>query len=479
MSRFSGLLIFLLIAGCGPQNTYQAPPPPDVIFVKPLAQPVVDYLEVTGMTQSPETVEIRSRVRGYLESVSFQEGELVRRGQVLFTIDKRPFENQLVSAQAQLSEAQSDLKEAQDSKAVSVAEADVALKQSRVDLARQENERTQKLFEKGVTNQSQYDEVVAILKSREAELASSLATLAQSRDSYETKIGSCRARVASAEAAVSKATLDLSYCEITAPITGHISHKTVGIGNLISDSGSEVLATIVQLQPLDAYVTVSETDLRRIPKAGELRQKAADYGAELLAVAKNAEPSEGAVDVFSKYITEAPAELKVQISLPSREDFAIQGVADYVDPAFDASTGTIRIRAKLDNSGASLLPGMFIRMRYQIGLLSDAILVPEKAIGTDQTGTYVYVVEDGLDPETQAPNGTRVVRRVEVDCRMLVKGTRTQDGKENVVYFRVVEGELTKDAEVIEEGLLRIRPGSVVNANESKSTFSVTTMTPG
>lgn len=420
-------ITLFLTSGCGKPNTFVEPPPPEVTVSNPVIRPVTEYLEFSGMTQPLETVELRARVKGFLKERHFVEGAVVRKDQLLLVIDEEPYQIRLESARAQLLEAEAALKQAQVSQSREVAQSQVNLSQAKIDLAKQEEQRIRSLFDRKVASESQMDEASAALKARVAELESARATLSQANATYETTILSCQAKVKTAEIAVRNAELDLSYCRMTAPIDGQISRINVDVGNLISDSGNAVLASIVRMDPMYAYATISEMDLAKVPS---LRARIRSTPTESSVPAEsitNGEKNEPSIKV--------PAEL----GLAAESGYPMTGHIDYTDPGLDPATGTLRVRGIFSNDKGSLLPGMFARMRLTVAQNENAMLVPERSLGTDQSGRYVLVV----DAENR-------VQYRPVKTGVLLDG------------LRVVEGQLQTTDKVIVEGLLRARPGAKV-----------------
>ncbi|WP_437202214.1 efflux RND transporter periplasmic adaptor subunit [Planctomicrobium sp. SH664] len=206
------LTTLLLLTGCQPRNQLITPPPPKVTVALPLQKPVLEYFETTGRTRAVANIELRARVGGYLESIAFRDGDNVRKGELLFVIDKAPFEAALASAQAQLAKAEAQLQ-----------------------LAEQQLARTSALALNDAATKSALD-------IQEAERASRVADVAASK------------------AAVRDAELNLSYTEIHAPFDGRIGRHLVDIGNLVIE-GQTVLGTLDSTDPIHVYFELSETDL--------------------------------------------------------------------------------------------------------------------------------------------------------------------------------------------------------------------------
>ena len=406
------LLMVVAVPGCGKPNAYIEPPPPEVTVTTPVQRTVTEYLEFSGMTQPMETVEIRARVKGFLKEKHFLEGAEVKQGQLLLVIDEETFQIQLDAARSRLREAEAALQQATESKSREVARAKVSLSETEVGLARQEEQRILGLFKKQISTEAEKDQAIATRKSREADLQSAKASLEQSIATYETSILTSEAQVESARIAVRNAQLDLSYCRMSAPIDGRINRANVDIGNLVGDGQSSVLATIVKLNPIYAYATISESDLLRTPSL-------TTFGAET-----NGELSHP---------------IPIELGLASQTGYPKSGEINYADPSLDSSTGTLRIRGVFPNAERSLLPGMFVRMRIPVAEKTDALLVPERALSTDQSGQYLLAVD---------PEGT-------VEYRAVRTGV-------SVDHLRVVEGQIAVTDRLIVEGLLRARPGAKV-----------------
>jgi membrane fusion protein (multidrug efflux system) len=398
-----------LLGGCGQPNQYREPPRPTVTVATPIQRTVTEYLDFSGMTQPVETVDIRARVKGFLQERHFVEGGIVQEGQLLLVIDESPFQIQLEAATARLRESEAALERERMSKAREVARAQVKLSESQLYLAIQEERRIGNLITRKVATEAEMEQAVATRQAREAEVDSARARLEQDMASYAAMIQSCEAAVESAKIAVRNAELDLSYCRMHAPISGRISRARYDIGNLVGDGQSSALASIVTIDPIHAYATISESDALKTPELWQFRS--------------------------SRHSADVP----VDLGIPTQRGYPIRGKIDYADPSIDGTTGTLGIRGLFPNSDGMLLPGMFVRMRIPVGEKENAILVPERAIGTDQSGEYVLTVRSD-DTVEQRPVTTGM----------------TIDG------YRVVEGNLEVTDRVIVDGLLRARPGEAV-----------------
>lgn len=361
-------LAFVLLAGCKPNAPVATAPPPVVSVVQPVARDVVEWDEYIGRLESPETVEIRARVSGYLDKVHFKEGKEVKKGDRLFTIDPRPYQ------------AEYDRANAEHQRAISQA-----------DLAKNDFERAKRL----------------------------IATKAISEEDYDTKSKSyaaAQAATMSAQAAKDLAALNLEFTEIRAPIDGRIGRALVTEGNLVSGgvgSGSTLLTTVVSLDPLYLY---GDADERAILKYLRLRREGTRVSArDELIVA--------------------------EMGLGDETGFPHKGYMDFVDNRLDPNTGTMRARGVFSNADHSLSPGFFGRIRIPGSGKYPALLVPDRALSSDQAQKFVYVI-----------NAEKKVEFRPVTIGPMIDG------------LRVIKRGIKPGEQVVVEGLLRIRPGVVVAA---------------
>jgi membrane fusion protein, multidrug efflux system len=341
--RLSALLaVALAVASCSSRPA-SAPPPPKVKVVQPLAREITEWDEFTARLDAVESVEIRPRVGGFLQSINFQDGALVKKGDLLFSIDHRPY-----------------------AAALRRAEADRALADTRLMLARKNN-------------------------ARGADLLKSHAISQEESDIRESNLRQAEASFEEAEAAVDASRLDVEFTRVTAPISGRVGRRLVTEGNLISGGGGSpgtLLATIVSLDPIYAYFEADEGSLLkydRLARSGQ-RPSSRDF--------KN----------------------PVHVGLADERGFPREGYMDFVDNQVDRGTGTIVGRAVLPNPDLALVPGLFARLQLPGSGQYRAILVPDEAIASDQSQKYVYVV-DGENKAKYRPvktgplvDGLRVVR---------------------------------------------------------------------
>lgn len=218
-----GALIFPLLVACGAKPADGPPPAAPVLVSAPLQRDIVDWDEFVGRFEAIESVEVRPRVSGYVQSVGFRDGDIVKKGQLLFVIDPRPYQAALAQARADQASA--------EAQAVN---------------AKVELERAKALLDKGFVSKSSYD-----------------SRLAQQR--------SADAAVAAARAQVQARQLDVSFTRVTSPIGGRVSDHRVDVGNLVSSGGQEptLLTTVVSLDPIHFAFTGSEAVYLKYQRADE------------------------------------------------------------------------------------------------------------------------------------------------------------------------------------------------------------------
>jgi len=209
------LAFLILWAACEEKTAYTPPPPPKVTVVQPVRQSVTDYLELTGNTQAVNTVQLRARVEGYLERVLFQDGQPVKKGELLFLIQEDTYRAQLQQAEGQ-----------------------VLLQQALLEYAE-------------------------IELARYANLSKEKAASQTDVDNYRNQRNTARANLMTAQASRDLAKLNLSYTRVTAPFDGRIDRRLVDPGNLVGSGQSNVLAEFSQIHPIYVYFTISDSDLAR------------------------------------------------------------------------------------------------------------------------------------------------------------------------------------------------------------------------
>jgi RND family efflux transporter MFP subunit len=357
------------LAGCGENNTYSAPPPPKVTVAAPLQQDVARYYEATGNAAAVNSVDLVARVQGFVQAISYSDGQFVKKGTSLFTIEPEPYKLKVDSSKASVTGAQATL----------------LVKQ-------QDFDRQADLLKKQVSAQVSYDQALAARDSAQAALQS-------------------------AQADEQQAEINFGYTDVTAPFDGVVTARQVSIGQLVGATTPTTLATIVQLDPIWVNFNASERDVLEVRAflAREGRTTATLLGTP------------------------------VEIGLQNEEGYPHPGKLDYVAPDVDPSTGTLAARAILDNANRTLLPGMFARIRIP-GKPRPELLVPDIAIGSDQGGRYVLVVnKDNI-----------------VEQRKVEPGQPVGD-------LRVIDKGLAKDDRVVVGGIMQAITGQKVDAEPSSA----------
>jgi RND family efflux transporter MFP subunit len=402
MLLLAAMLLAPTITGCGNPNSFQPPPTPEVLVTLPTFQNVTRYIEQTGTAQASELVEVRSRVSGYIKEIKFNDGDLVEEQQLLFVIDEEPFIVKLQYAQAKKSEAEAKLQRAKQSKAREISRANLDLATAEHELAQSSYKRISALLDRKATPQADFDQAEATLQKAGAQVLAARAELDQAETSFASDILSAEAALALADSEVRSAKIDLDYCRIKAPFSGLIDRRAVDVGNYIAMDASTVLSRIVRVDPIYAYAAINQADLIRLKN----RNSEAD--------------PEGAIPVT--------------VGVDESQAAPLDGVVNYIAPSVHQGTGTVQIRGVFKNAGV-ITPGMFVRLRIPAEVVENAILVPERSLGYDQAGTYVYVV-----------NSEQKIER------------RSVTAGDAVDEKRVIRGSIDAEDQIVADGLLKVRP---------------------
>jgi multidrug efflux system membrane fusion protein len=294
--------------------------------VVPVSQPVqrdvTDYVDFTGRTDAINAVNIVPRVTGYLVQMPFKEGSLVKKDDLLFEVDPRPYKAQLAQAEGQ-----------------------VKLYQAQLKLAKATLERD-----------------LGISKTPGA-------VSAQQLDQDRASVEQAEASVQAAQASLEVYKLNLSFCSVTSPIDGMVARYYLTLGNLVNQDQT-LLTTVVSLDPIYAYFDMDE------PTLVQMRQAVA----------------EGKIKVY------AEGKLPVLMALQGEQGYPHEGTINFTNNQVDPATGSIAVRGVFPNpllkEGVHLLsPGMFVRIRLPMGEQHPALLVVDRAIGSDQGLKYVYVID--------------------------------------------------------------------------------------
>lgn len=361
---FTALLLLTALsampfAGCSKnaaQQGFERPPAP-VSVTAAVAEDVPTYLDAIGKTVAREVVTIQPQVSGRITKIHFTDGANVKKGDMLFTIDTRPFEASLSQAQANVSKDNALKKQAEANLAREIAQA----KWGEVQVNRYRT-----LAEQGVVAREQYEEFRA------------------NQDSLDANVGSARAAVNSAAetikvdtAAVESAKVQLSYCFIRSPIDGRAGQRLVDVGNVVNPGGpsgnngssgdtkSSVngLLVIERLDPIYADFTISQNSL-----AGVQQQMQA-------------------------------GKLRTEVRLPDVVGEMVVGQLTFLNNSVADTTGTVNLRATIPNAGHIFWPGRFVNIRLVLNTIHQAVLVPASAPQMSAKGSFVYVVKQDSTAE--------------------------------------------------------------------------------
>jgi membrane fusion protein, multidrug efflux system len=351
--------------GIAASNDAQADAPPaaaqgvPVDVAEVLSRKITDWNNFSGRLEAVDRVEIRPQVSGVLTAVHFKDGALVKKGDVLFTIDQRPYAAEVFAAEARADYTASDLA------------------------------RGERLLAENAISKRDFDE-----KKNAAKVA---------------------------EAALRIAKLNLEYSQIRAPIDGRMSRAEVTIGNLVIANSTTPLTTLVSSSKIYAAFDVDEQS-------------------------------------FLKYVNPARTakgtSLPVSLGLANETGYSHEGIISSVDNRLDTTSGTIRVRAVFDNKDGALVPGLYARIRLGGGNEREAVLITEKAVGTDQAKRFVLVVDKDNKAEYRE-----------------VKTGASQNG------LIIVDAGLQPGERIVVNGLQRVRPGApvapqIVNMEDAQNTAS-------
>jgi membrane fusion protein (multidrug efflux system) len=405
-------LLTALLAGCGGNEAAKkgegaAGPAVPVVVAAVEQKTVPVYSELTARTDASDSVEIRARVKAFLQTQNFQEGTMVKKGQPLFTLDKREYEAQMMQARAQLSKAEADLAQAKERTVVDVAAANLEVAMAQLNKTDQDVNRLKPLAEAQAVPQQDYDNALAAQRAARADVEAKKASLNTSKVNQTASIQQAEAAVEGGKASVQTAALNIEYCNITSPIDGIIGTRQVAPGNLVGQGEATLLATVSNVNPMRVYVSISERDYLQYFKTR----------------------SEGK--------SGPPREL--ELILADGSTFPHKGRLIIADRAVDLKTGTLNLVAEFQNPNAMLRPGQFGRVRFAATVAENALLVPQKAVTEMQSAKIVYVVS----PENK------------VQLRSVTLGERVGEN------YIVTEG-LKAGEKIVVEGLLKVRPGSTV-----------------
>jgi multidrug efflux system membrane fusion protein len=333
---------------------------PQVTVAEVIHRPLREWQEFSGRLQAVNTVEIRPRVSGYVDRVAFTDGARVKKGQLLFQIDPRPFQAEVERLVAERARSVSDL-----------------------ELAKSNRARAERLIGAHAISREEYERHVA------AE-------------------ASARGALGSIDASLQEARLNREFTEVRAPINGHVSRAIITAGNLVTSAS--LLTTVVSDDPVFVYFDADEQTYLRYAKAQHGHERA-----------------QGESDVY--------------IGLVDEDGYPHSGRLDFIDNQVDPTTGTIRARAALANPDGRYTPGLFARVRLVGGEDHDAVLIEDRAVGTDLSKKFVLAL----------------TKDNRIEYRLIELGPE-------IDRLRVVTRGLAPNEFIVVDGLQHVRPGQSVAA---------------
>ncbi len=360
----------ILLAACSDEKQQQVKkelPPLQVNTVTVIKEPVPIWKQYTGMTKASSEQEVKARVSGILKKIYFKDGATVVKGQKLFMIEQDGYIAARDAARA---------KKAQDEASLRLANADVA--------------RYEPLVNEGLAPR---------------------ATLEQ----YQAQQAGLKAAIAGDIAEIKKAELSLSYTMVRAPISGRVSARRVDIGNLVGQGESTLLTTIMSIDPIYAYFSPSQDDVR----------------------------------LFQKYRDKEKPAVFIEIK-GSMEDIRLNGYVDFANNSVDPLTSTITMRATIDNQEGKVLPGTFVYVNLFINDKYEFRMIPPEVIFSDQLGKFIYIVDENSK-----------VKRVDIKTDYSTK------------YYVSVKDGLKDGDRVIVSALVKLKPGRAIKANDVTQTQGI------
>jgi multidrug efflux system membrane fusion protein len=423
MSRLAGLALAALLglAGCsespGGAQAKPGPPPPVPVGAAVAEQRAVPVqVTAVGTVQAYTTVRVKSQVAGQIERVHFTEGQEVRQGDLLFTIDPRPLQAAVKQAEANVARDRAALRQAEAALAQRQAEVQQALAnlerdQAQQAHARQQEQRYKTLVEKELIARELYDQFRTNLAAMDATVQANRAAVENARaaaQAAQAGVENVRAVIRADEAMLQTARLNLGYTTIRAPMAGRTGNLMLQAGNVVKANDDNPMVVIAQVHPIYVSFAVPQQHLAAIKQfqaAGPLAVRALPSGAPKPAV----------------------------------------GRLTFVNNTVDPTTGTIQLKGTFDNADRALWPGQYVEVALTL-TTESAVVVPSQAVQPGQQGPYVFVI---------TPDLTAQPRPVEIGRRLAA---------ETIVTKGLAPGE-----RVVTDGQLRLVPGARVEVKPAKA----------
>ena len=420
MSALAVVLLLGVLAGCSDSGGAQAkaaPPPPVPVGVAQVEQKTVPLqVLAVGTVQAYTTVGVKSQVAGQILTVHFKEGDEVKRGDLLFTIDQRPLEAVVRQAEANVAKDRAQLRQAEATRGqrqseITQAQANLERDQAQLENARVQEKRYSELVRKELVAREQYDQIRTAMAALEATVQADRAALENARAATraaEAMVDNAKAVISADEAAVETARLQLAYTTIRAPMDGRTGNLLVQAGNVLKSNEDSPLVVIAQIRPIYVSFGVPERELTAI----------------------------------KTYRARGPVRAE---ATPQGGGKGVAGDVTFMNNTVDPTTGTIQLKASFPNGDHALWPGQFVDVSLTL-TTESAVVVPTQAVQNGQKGPYVFVVKSDATVEArQVTIGRRLAREITIDAG-LKAGER-----------------------VVTDGQLRLLPGARVDVKPPKS----------
>ncbi len=381
----SVLLVGLLLFGCAKEQKV-APQPPIVEVVQVTQKEVPVYSEWVGTLDGTVNAIIRAQVQGYLVKQNYTEGDFVKKDQVLFEIDPREYQAALDQAKSVQQQSKATLEQ---------AKADVSRQEARWDTAKANLKRVRPLAEQNAVSQKDLDDAVGVELSNRSAV-----------DAAKAAVAAAESQVLAAKAAVEKAQLNVGFTKIISPIDGVAGIAKAQIGNLVGPGSVEELTTVSTINPIKCYVSLSEQEYMR---AEEQKKK-------------------------------RTSKVPLELILSDGTTYSHKGEIAFADRQVDVRTGTIRVASLFPNPQNILRPGMFSRVRAEMGIKKGALLIPQVAVSEVQGKYFVAVVSS--------------------ENKVAIKSVQVGQW---FGQFWVIEEGLSPAEKVVAEGIQKVRDGMVVS----------------
>jgi membrane fusion protein, multidrug efflux system len=394
-----------------PKGGQAAPPAVPVGVATAEERPVPVRIGAVGNVQAITMVGVKSQVAGQITRVHFTEGRDVKRGELLFTIDPRPFEATLQQAQANVGKDTAQLRQmeaalGQRQAEITQAQANLERDQAQWENARVQEARYKDLVQKDLVAREQYDQYRTTLAALAATVQADRAALENARASVraaEAQIENARAAIQADEAMVESAKLQVGYTAIRSPMDGRTGNLLVQAGNVIKANEDNPMVVIAQVHPIYVSFSVPEKNLAAIKQY------------------------------------RAAGALKVEATASDARDRAVVGAVTFVNNTVDATTGTIQLKATFPNTDNALWPGQFVEVALTL-TTENAIVVPTQAVQAGQQGPFVFVVKPDLTVESRPVKpGRRLAREIVIDSGIRAGERVVTDGQLRLVPGARVE----------------------------------------